>query len=158
MKKNYQQGQTLIETLAALAIIAIVISAISMLVITTLNNAKSDQYETLAAKYSQQGTEIVQQIRDTNYTAFETLNTASNMYYCLGKGQTSLGSQSTDCSTNKVDNFIRTIQIQKDGCGTNVAQVTVTVSFTDGKCQAGQYCHKQVETTCLSTANPVQAP
>ena len=53
------QGQTLIETLASLAIISIVITAISVSVTTSLNEAKYDQYLTLATKYAQQGSEIV---------------------------------------------------------------------------------------------------
>jgi hypothetical protein len=80
------------------------------------------------------------------------------LYYCLGKGQTSLGSPQADCSSNKVDNFLRTVQIQQNGCGGGVAQVTVVVSFIDGKCSTGTYCHKQTVQTCLSTVNPVQAP
>src|SRR5258708_5198725 len=157
MREKYQQGQTLIDAIAALGIISIIISAIAMLVTTTVNSAKFNQYNTLASQYAQQGTEVVQQIRDKNYTSFTTYNGT----YCLAKGQTTLGSAAPGgCTTQNVDNiFVRSVTIQQaPGCGANVAQVSIIVAFADGKCQAGTYCHKQTVTTCLSTVDPVQAP
>lgn len=148
-------GQTLIETLASLAIISIVITAISVSVTTSLNVAKYDQYLTLATKYAQQGSEIVLQTRDDSYTGFA----AYNGIYCLAKGQTTLGSaQVNGCTTPNVDNFIRSVTIKPAGCAANVSSITVSVSFTDAKCQTGKYCHSSVDTTCLSTVNPVQSP
>lgn len=150
------KGQTLVETLASLAIITIVITAIGAAVSTSLSNAKYDQYLTLATKYAQQGSEIVQQTRDDSYSGFK----AYNGTYCLAKGQTTLGSaQANGCTALNVNNFIRSITIQQaPGCGANVASVTVSVAFTDSKCQTGVYCHKATDTTCLSTVNPIQAP
>ncbi len=153
IRKKLQRGQTLIETLAALAIIGMIVSAIGVVVTTALSNAKYDSNITLATKYAQQGSELVQQIRDDNYTTFQGLSGI----YCLNKGQTTLGSPS-NCTTPNVDNFIRTVTVQQNGCGANIAQVTVAVTFTDGKCTTGVYCHKQTVLTCLSTVNPVQVP
>ena len=155
MKTINQRGQTLIETLSALAIISIVITAIATSVTTSLSNAKYDQNQTLATKYAQQGAEIVQQLRDDSYTNFKTYNGT----YCLGKGQTTLGAVKPSCTVPNVDTFIRYVIVQQaPGCGANIAQVTVTVSFTDGKCATGVYCHRQSSLTCLSTANPIQVP
>lgn len=149
------KGQTLIETLASLAIISIVITAIGVVVTTSLNEAKYDQFLTLATKYAQQGIEIVQQIRDDSYTGF----TAYNGIYCVAKGQTTLGNaQANGCTTPNVDNFIRSITIRPSGCGFNVSIITVSVSFTDAKCHTGIYCHTAVDNTCLSTINPIHAP
>jgi len=147
-------GQTLIETLAAIAIITVVITAMGISVTTALSNAEFNQNETLATKYAQQGTEIMQQIRDDNYPVFQTYNGI----YCLSKGQTSLGSVQSGCTVPNVDKFIRSIQIQQNACANNVSKVTVTVSFTDGKCQSNTYCHSEVDTSCLSIVNPVQSP
>lgn len=150
------QGQTLIEALTALAIISIVITAISVAVTAALSNAKYNQNETLATKYAQQASELVTQIRDNSYNNFKNYNGT----YCLASGQTSLGSaQPGGCPTTNIDNiFIRSVQIQQNRCAANVARVTVTVAFTDGKCQAGGYCHKVVNDSCLSIVNPIQAP
>ena len=152
---SLQQGQTLIETLAALGIISIVMTGIGISVTSALSNAKYNQYQTLGTKYAQQGSELIQQIRDESYTNFKVYNGT----YCLGKGQTTLGAAQSGCTTPNVDNFIRSVVIQQaPGCGANLAQVTVTVSFSDGKCASGVYCHKQAVQTCLSTADPVQTP
>jgi hypothetical protein len=157
---QFQKGQTLIETLSALAIIGIVITAIGVVVTAALSNTTFDQNQTLATKYAQQGSEIVQQIRDDDYSAFQAYSTSGTQYYCLGKGKTTLGSVTTSCTAaaDMVDNFTRTVQIQQNGCGANIDQVTVTVAFADGKCSSGSYCHQQSVQTCLSTVNPVQTP
>src|SRR5579872_53508 len=84
---SLQSGQTLIETLGALGIIGIVISAIGVVVTASLRNATFNEDQTLATKYAQQGSEIVQQIRHDDYNAFAALSGT----YCLGKGQTTLG-------------------------------------------------------------------
>jgi len=162
MKKNFSpftfhflplRGQTLIEALAAITILGLVISAIGVVITTSLSNATFNENQTMATKYAQQGAEIIEQIRDDNYEAFQNYDGT----YCLAKGQTTLGSP-TNCTAPNTDIFIRSVTIQQNGCGANIAQVTVTVSFADGKCSSGSYCHKQVVSTCLSTQNPVQIP
>lgn len=157
---QYQKGQTLIETLSALAILSIVIVAVTTAVTTSLSNSEFNQNQTLATKYAQQGTEIVTQIRDQSYASFAGY---TGPYYCLAQNQSTLGvAQSTNCSSTNIttanDNFIRSVQIQQGGCAANVAQITVKVSFTNSKCQAGTYCHGATDVSCLSTKNPVLAP
>ncbi|HSX08904.1 MAG TPA: prepilin-type N-terminal cleavage/methylation domain-containing protein [Candidatus Saccharimonadales bacterium] len=153
---NYQKGQTLIETLSAIAILSIVIVAIATSVTSALSNTEFNQNQTLATKYAQQGSEIVNQIRDTSYVSF--LNyTATN--YCLAANQTALTTApQAGCPVNISGVFIRSVQITQNGCVANVAKVTVSVAFTDGKCTSGTYCHVQSDTSCLSTTNPVQSP
>jgi prepilin-type N-terminal cleavage/methylation domain-containing protein len=148
------RGQTLIETLAALAIISIVISAIATSVTSSLSNATFNQSQTLATKYAQQGTELITQIRDEGYTTFK----GDSGIYCLGQNATSLGNAQANCSVPNFGQFIRSVLIQQNGCAANVSKVTITVAFTDGKCQAGLYCHNETDTSCLSTISPVQAP
>jgi Tfp pilus assembly protein PilV len=156
MKINWQKaqkGETLIEALAALAIISIVVTAVANVVTTSLSNAQYNENQTLATKYAQQGIESMRQIRNQSYTAFRTANGT----YCFAKGQTNLGSATSACTTENVDTFIRSVDIeQTPGCAPNVARVTVTVAFKDGKCTDGSYCHRQVHSSCLSTINPVQ--
>lgn len=150
-----QKGETLIEALGALAIISIVIAAVASSVITALNNAKHNENVTLATKFAQQGIEQVRQIRNTNYPVFRTYSGI----YCLGKNQTTLGAAQSNCTSANVDSFIRSVAINHTpGCGANVARITVAVSYTDGKCSSGVYCHRQEHVSCLSTVNPIQAP
>lgn len=155
MKKSYQKGETLIEALGALALVAVVVTAVSSAVITALNNAQYNENQTQATKFAQQGLEAVRKIRNTDYFAFRSYNGI----YCFGKGQTSLGTAQANCTTPNTDTFIRYVEIQQaPGCGANIARVTVNVSFKDGKCTDDSYCHTQSHSSCLSTVNPIQAP
>ena len=152
---SLQKGETLIEALGALAIVAIVASAVASVVISAVSNANNNENKTLSTKFAQQGLETVHQIRDRDYTTFKT----TNGLYCLAKGQTALGTPQASCPTPNVDTFIRSVLIEQvPGCATNVARVTVTVAWNDGKCQTGIYCNKQMHTSCLSTINPVPVP
>ncbi len=155
MKKIYfPKGETLIEALGAMAIIVIVITAVASSMITSLSNSKSNENATLATKFAQQGIEQVRQIRNKDYAAF----TGYEGKYCLEKDQTTLGSVQSACLTPNVDHFIRSVDInQNPGCSKDAAKVTVTVSYKDGKCASGTYCHNQTFNTCLSTVNPVSA-
>ena len=150
---NKQKGQTLIEALSALGIIGLLLSATTVAVITALSNTTYNQNQTLATKYAQQGTEIVRQIRDKNYTTFQGYNGT----YCLGNA-TSFGG--TCATANLFGTFVRKVQILPNGgCGVGNDSIIVTVTFRDTKCPAiNLYCHGETDTSCLSTVNPVQAP
>jgi Tfp pilus assembly protein PilV len=54
-KQNLQKGETLLEALVALALVAIVITAIANVVTVSLNNAQYNENQTLATKYAQHG-------------------------------------------------------------------------------------------------------
>lgn len=149
-----RSGQTLIEVLIALAVIAVVISAVTVIVTSALNNAQFSTKQNLATKFAQEGAELVRSLRDNNYASFQSASGT----YCIAKGQTTLGSAQASCPTANVDSFIRSIQITQAACAANVARVIVTVSWTDGKCQTGIYCHSSQQNFCLSTVNPVQGP
>jgi len=147
-----EKGQTLIEAVGALGILALVISATTMAVTTSLSNATYDKNQTLATKYAQQGSEIVHQVRDVNYGNFQALNGI----YCLAKNQTTM--TNGPCSVNIDGFYVRSVQIIQNGCGANVSRVNVSVAFKDGKCTASTYCHNQIDSSCLSTTNPVLVP
>lgn len=151
------KGQTLIEILVALTLVSVVISAVTVILTTALNNAQFSKNQNLSTNYAQEGVETVRSFRDNNYAAFAS---ASGLY-CLAKGDTTLGSAQSISSCPlppNIDNtFIRSVQITPAGCAANVSRVIVTVAWTDGKCQ-GNYCHSSRQDFCLSTVNPVQGP
>lgn len=155
------KGQSLIESVLALALISIVLSSIGGVIVTSLSNANFGKTQAAATQYAQEGIETLRQIRNRNYAEFSTYNNN----YCLGKGITTLGTPSATCPTPNIDGiFIRSIKIENSTspppgrCAVNISRATVTVSWTDGKCQNGTYCHKSILTSCLSTVNPIQAP
>jgi prepilin-type N-terminal cleavage/methylation domain-containing protein len=150
-----QQGQSLIEVLVALGILGMVLTAVTTMINSSINNAQLSKTQSLATKYAQQAMETLRGVRNRDYTAFRTYNGT----YCLGKEQSVLGSAQSTCSTPNVDNFIRSVQINPVGCSPNVARVTVRVAWTDGKCSSeNDYCHNQSHVSCMSTVNPIQAP
>jgi len=147
------KGQTLIETVLALGIIAIILSGVTIVVTSSLSDASFSQNQTLATQYAQEGTEILRTIRSSDYAGFN-----KNGTYCLAKGALTLPSSSPSCTAPNVDSFIRSVSIVKDGCSAKVAQTTVTVSWSDNKCSSGSYCHSSNLISCLSTISPIQAP
>jgi len=148
------KGQILIEVLVALAAAGVIITAITAVVTTSLSNAQYIRDQNSATNYAQQGMEVIREVRDSDISNFRSYN--GN--YCLGKGQTSLGSNQSSCNSN-VDNFARSVVIeQSPGCAANIAKVTVTVSWSDGKCTNNANCHKIPLVTCLSTNNLIPAP
>lgn len=148
------RGDTLIEVLIALAIAVVVISAITTLGISSLNNAKFVATQEQAAKYVQEGMEIVRNIRNSSYVGYASYDGD----YCLRKNGTSLEPIGNCAAPNIDDTYIRTVTIDQNEtviCGNNFAHTTVKVSWTDGKCSSGAYCHVREASSCLSTQPPI---
>lgn len=147
------KGQTLIEVLAALGLIVVVATALAGVVVTSMGNARFSKDQNLATQYAQEGMEIMRRIRDDDYVDFRNIASAT---YCLDEGVAALPLPS-DCTTANVSgSFLRKVTITQDGCGANVANVAIAVSWQDSKCPAGNtFCHSSRLETCLSTVNPV---
>ena len=158
------KGQSLIEALLALSVVGIILSGITVIVTSSLNNAGYGRNQSLATQYAQEGVEVLRKIRNSDYSVFA----GYNANYCLGKGAVNLGSPTAACTSANVDNiFIRSVKIENSAsppapapgrCAVNVSRATVTVSWNDSKCSGGSFCHKSQIISCLSTNNPVQAP
>lgn len=153
-----QKGQTLIEALIALGAAAMIISAIAVVVITSVSNSIYSKNQNLATHYAQQGIDIMRQQSESDWLSF----LAKGGTFCLSKGTNSLGSPVTACSTPNIDNFfVREIVITQanPSCGGS-AKVVVDVSWNDGKCTSASnlYCHSVTLDTCLANINSVLAP
>lgn len=157
-------GQTLIEMLVAVGIAVIVISSMTVAVTTALSNAAFSKNQSLATQYAQEGMELVKNEANSSYQTF------SNMLgrYCLSQTCASdismCNKQSSgNCPTNINYNlFIRQADILSAGSGlskcVNSIQATISVLWSDGKCQAGAYCHTVSVVSCFSNANVIQTP
>jgi type II secretory pathway pseudopilin PulG len=167
---HFQKGQTLIEVVIALSAIAIVISAITVAVISSLSNAQFAKDQNLATQYAQQGTELVRVMRNDNYGLFKDLNGT----YCLAKSCTTLSNDQTDnscgpkqgqtCGQN-TDIYVREITIQQPsatqaGCNKYSYLINVTVSWTDHSCvsTSNPFCHNVNLVSCLSDSGIIIAP
>ncbi|HSA84277.1 MAG TPA: hypothetical protein VLF20_05355 [Patescibacteria group bacterium] len=150
------KGETLIEVLIALSVAVIVITSVSFLSVSSLNNSAFVKDQNQASKYTQEGLEVARSIRNSNYTGFA----AYTGTYCLAKDQTALGSAVASCQVPNIDDqYIRSVTItQNNGCGVNFANILVTVSWTSTKCSDGTYCHSSKLNSCFSTTSPVAGP
>lgn len=151
------KGQTLIEILVSLGIITILATALTAVVITSMDSAQFSKNKNLASQYAQEGMEIIRQKRDNDYVAFRSLTGV----YCLAGDSTSL-TQPCNAAANIEGIFFRKVTIIQSVCGvnpvTNAASVEVEVSWQDGKCTAGNaFCHNAKLASCFSTINPVPA-
>jgi len=150
------KGQTLIEVLIALSVAVVVITSVTLIAITSLNNTQSSKNQEQATKYAQEGMEIVRKVRNSSYATFAGYNGT----YCVAKGQLTLGAQLGSCTTTNINSlYVRSVQIQPNsGCGVNLSRVVVTVAWSDTKCSTGSYCRKSELVSCFSTVNPVSGP
>lgn len=171
-----QKGQTLIEVLIAFATLAVVITSATLTVISALNNAEFVKNQHLATQYAQQGMEIVRSIRENNYKLFLSLSNPDNLpnpdriiYYCMASTCTTLSTSSgicgittAPCGQQNIGAFVRAVAIDKttqNNCDTgNSTQVSVNVSWTDGSCPRGEYCHTSSVFSCLAPINNVSIP
>ena len=148
-----QKGQILIEAILALVVAVVIISAISGAAITSVNNSNYSRDQNLATDYARQGIEVLKQQSETNWTTFSS---KANGSYCLSSNNI-LTSGST-CPPNVGSNnyFVRQVQIIKDSlrCGgvSGVTEVSITVSWADGKCASSSttYCHQVSLNSCLA--------
>lgn len=163
------KGQTLIEVLVALGTGIVVISAIAVAVITSINNLSYGRNQNSATQYAQEGMEIVRRIRNTN-TSFGSYNGE----YCLPSGSSSLSSVAGNCSSpidcappNINNTFIRRVCVnqgdsscnQQGNASTQTTKVTVDVFWSDGKCSAqNPYCHSSSLNSCFVGSSSIQSP
>jgi Tfp pilus assembly protein PilV len=149
-----ESGQTLLEVLLAFSIVITVLSAISIVVTTSLSNAVYTRNQSLANSYAQEGAAAMRSFRDSDLTGF---NSKSGPY-CLQSLALS-NYDGANCSSVGVaivtnnGNFTRTVELAN---GTPECpegkRVTIKVSWGDSKCpDTTPYCHKVELITCLST-------
>lgn len=147
-----QSGQVLIEVLVALGVIVVVVSMVTISTATSLSNVEFSRTQNQATQYAQEGMEVIRSIRNNNVTNFTALSGS----YCLAQDSSVL-TQPAPCSVNIDNTFIRSVTIEKN----NVAicaggtKTTVLVSWTDGKCSSGSYCHNATIASCIAVTNVV---
>lgn len=165
MKRFDSLGQTLIEALVALGVGIAIISAMAVVVVTSLNNAQFSKDQNYATQYAQQGMEVLRRIRDTNWTTFTEY---TSTFYCLDKDSAVLRMMSSDCGQN-FDNFKREVSIShnSDDCDNTAtpsskgSKVTISVKWSDGRCSssgAENFCHKADLSSCFYNINTIPTP
>lgn len=163
------RGQTLIEALIALSIAVAIISAVTSVVVTSLNNSSFSKNQNIARSYVQQSMEKIRGLTQSNYNSFVNIYT-SKTPYCIDENDNLICTMSNgecisnwngDCNSVKTGIFVRQVEFnpQDSECKNNLS-AKVTVSWNDNKCDNRQniYCHSIASTTCFTDINTVQAP
>ncbi len=177
IQKKLQRGQTLLEVLLALSVVVLIIGAITVVVVNSLNNATFTKNQNLATQYAQEGIEYMRRKRDSSWSDFFAINDTT--HWCLPKLPANLevrsGSNNNvgDCEVEgdikgEGYHFVRSIEIDhsdSSDCPDNKptptpppvpppqvhgSEVTATVLWSDGKCPVGDpYCHEVRLVTCF---------
>lgn len=164
-----EKGQSLVEALIALGVATIVVAAMAVAAITAVNNSDFSKYQDLATNYSQEGIEILRQQSQTSWSAFygKVGQSPNESTYCFAQNATNLAdlvAAPTGCATKNINSFfVREVKlIQLPGVPVNdinapacsgIVQVIVNVSWTDGKCSSGVFCHNVTLKSCLTNIN-----
>jgi len=129
MKRIYS-GQSLIETVVAVAIVTLIVTGLVAATTSTLRFSQMSKTRTQALQYAKEGLEIVRIIRDTGWASIPQ----TDQSYCLSKGQQELGTSTSDACPMDIDNmYSRTLSFSHDAtCVTPAcSKVTVTVSWIE---------------------------
>jgi type II secretory pathway pseudopilin PulG len=133
-KKLFTKGQSLVEAVVAIAVVVLIVSGLIIAVISSLRSAQSSRARSTATKLTQDGIEIVRNLRDLGWTDF--ISKDSSVAWCLGNDK-ELSNLPVDCvnnipadSVNKIP-FTRTALITETS--PNQATVTIEVTWLEGQ-------------------------
>ena len=139
VKSIYQRGQSLFEVVVAIAISALIVTAVVALATNSIQNSSFSRDKTIATNYVQETMEWLKQERDQNSDIFNAkaeFSRSSDITYCLSDlaWPTVPGS----CTSDKVitgTKFTRelTFPACTDPCPVNIIEAQVTVYWTDSK-------------------------
>ena len=153
-KKN-EKGQSLIEALVALGAAVLVVSAISVTVISALNNVQYTRDQNIAGQYAQESIEVMRQMSLSNWTQFSSYN---QVRYCMAAGPaplTTVDPITNSCGLND-SGFQREVDIEQNSAQCQGGGlVTAIVSWGDSKCTDpnNTYCHNVTLSSCFSNIN-----
>ncbi len=168
---NSQKGQTIIEAVVALALVIVVLTAITVAVISTVNNAEFARNQALASKYTQQGMEFMRYLRNnppsTGFT-FDSYASQTTAGFCMdpsyNPNTSALSTSGSTCNTVSTfpgGSFVREVKFDNSlnaNCSLGT-RVTVTTYWSSGKCGTAtiqaRYCHKSQLVSCFS--NPTSS-
>ncbi len=154
MSIKSQKGQTIVEAIVALAAIFIIVAAIAVVILNSVNNSQFVKNQNLANKYAQQGMEFVRSIHADDIDEFKQLLGT----YALGDDDPELV-PGEELTVNVGNTHIRNIHFADDeepclntddSSSINLKKVTVTVNWSSGKCQQeDRFCHATTLVSCI---------
>jgi type II secretory pathway pseudopilin PulG len=146
-------GQTIIEAVVALSVIMLILGAITVAVLTSLNSSEFIKSQSLAVKLAQQGMEKIRYMRNNDPVTFNAY-AAVNQAYCMPPDNSIINPQAqcTVVSDFSGSNFIREVVFGSSSADCSFGtKVTVRVYWSSGKCgSTNRYCHKSELISCFS--------
>lgn len=163
------KGQTIVEVVVALAAGIVVLSALTLMMLSSLNNASEGSSRTIAIQYAQDGLETLRNFKDNNWSRLVVLSNNSTNSYCMASTctyvTTTVGSKCgpvvSTCGLNIDNSFSRKVDLKPDDpkcipqnpiAGKNYIRAIMTVSYGDGKCTSSSnpYCHNVQVESCFT--------
>lgn len=134
MKKNliFEKGQSLFEVVVAIAMSALIITAIVAIASYSIQGSSYSRDKNLASGFVEEAMEWLRQERDQNPNVFAANSIPGNVF-CLDNLDWSTG---TLCNGKLISdtNFERELFFSAcSGCPSDVVEVKITVSWNDSK-------------------------
>ena len=126
-ERSQESGQTLLELVVAIGVVAIVITALVAAVTASLRYSQATRLRSRGVKYAQEGLELARKLRDiSTWDVFQTYaNGAGN--WCLDEsGVWTIDASGGECPLSASNNFWRAIHFAWTD---PTMDVTVTVNW-----------------------------
>lgn len=156
--RKIQKGQTLIESLVALAVIITILSAIIIVITVSLYNSQFVRDQNIANKYSQETMEFIRGEQASNISKFSGY---SGSGYCINGtnivntavcGGANIGNMHQEIEFRKIDAENKCDAAASTASGAELTRVIVTTSWNSSKCgsdPANRFCHSSKVESCL---------
>ena len=126
-----ESGQTLLELVIALGVVAVVITALVSAVTASLRYGQSTRFRSRAVKFAQEGVELTRKIRDEQPWSTFFAYTAGDGRWCLdSSGVWTDDDGNGTCPIASGDNFWRSVHFLWDPIASSMI-VTARVSWGD---------------------------
>ncbi len=130
-RQNFASGQTLLELVIALGVVAVVITALVSAVTASLRYSQVTRYRSRAVKFAQEGVELTRKIRDEQSWSTFFAYTGGDGRWCLdANGVWTDDDGNGTCPIASGDEFWRSVHFSWDGTDETMI-VTVRVSWGD---------------------------
>lgn len=127
--KRFTSGQTLLELVLALGVIAVVLTGLVSAVTSSLRYSQSSQLRSRGVKYAQEGLELVRKLRDSNtWSTFQDYSRSGTKDWCLSESGVWTESDGTGCPIANGSPFWRTVTFTWTD---PLMDITSTVSWAD---------------------------
>ncbi|MBI5019118.1 prepilin-type N-terminal cleavage/methylation domain-containing protein [Candidatus Gottesmanbacteria bacterium] len=126
--RRYERGQTLLEIVVALGVIAVVLTGLVTAVTASLRYSQVSKYRSQGVKFAQEGVELARKLRDTSPWADFSAYSSGTGAWCLNEAGSWSVSDGSGCPIAVGSTFWRTVTFVLSG---SVMDVTSEVSWGD---------------------------